>query len=133
MFGTLAPRSWPDCETKYLLFGLIEWDSKLKSLRRWNIRRGCPNMMMRARVEMHEKRQRPSSLHQMLPQYPALEIKPKRVQSWPVILLLCLFGISWRSLFMEGQSTTGLIVSVQRPSLSKGRFVTRSNSSSNAS
>ena len=34
---------------------------------------------------------------------------------------------------MEGQSTTGLIVSVQRPSLSKGWFVTRSNFSSNAS
>ena len=34
---------------------------------------------------------------------------------------------------MEGQSTPGLIVSVQRPSLSKGWFVTRSNFSSNAS
>ena len=78
-------------------------------------------MMMRVRVEVHEKMRRGNavgSLHQMLPQCLALEIKLKRVQSWqPVILLLCLFGISWRSLFIEGQSTHGLIDSVQRPSL----------------
>ena len=59
----LCLRHWRPCHgltvkpsISYLV-GLMDCDSKQESMRSWN-RRGCPNMMMRARVEMHEKMRR---------------------------------------------------------------------------